>query len=250
MLSHTHKEAPIDLDAVPQHVAIIMDGNGRWAKNRGKLRMSGHKAGAKAVRKAVRFAANKELKALTLYAFSSENWSRPEQEVSALMELFIWALESEVKSLHKNNVRLKVIGDVQRFNQKIQDRITRAEALTAENSGLTLSVAANYGGRWDIVNGVQQLAEQVKQGVLQPEEITEDKLHSTLSLNDLPPVDLVIRTGGECRISNFLIWQVAYAEFYFSPVLWPDFDEHEFQSALDAFSQRERRFGGVIPHGT
>lgn len=250
MLPQIQKEAHICSVALPQHVAIIMDGNGRWAKNRGKLRMSGHKAGAKAVRKAVRFAAQRGLKALTLYAFSSENWSRPEQEVSALMELFIWALESEVKSLHKNNVRLKVIGDIQRFSKKIQDRITKAETLTSANSGLTLTIAANYGGRWDIVNGVQKLAEQVKQGVLQPEDITEDKLHAQLCLNDLPPVDLVIRTGGEYRISNFLIWQVAYAEFYFSPVLWPDFDEYEFQCALDAFSQRERRFGGVAPNCT
>ncbi|WP_241606218.1 (2E,6E)-farnesyl-diphosphate-specific ditrans,polycis-undecaprenyl-diphosphate synthase [Rosenbergiella epipactidis] len=246
MLSKGQNEAEWLPQVLPQHVAIIMDGNGRWAKNRGKLRMSGHKAGAKAVRKTVRFAAKHHLKALTLYAFSSENWSRPAQEVTALMELFIWALESEVKSLHKNNVRLRVIGDTSGFNKKIQERIAKAEMLTAENSGLTLNIAANYGGRWDVVHGVKQLAEQVKKGVLQPEDITEDSLNSQLCLSDLPAVDLVIRTGGEYRISNFLIWQVAYAEFYFSPVLWPDFDEQEFQGALDAFSQRERRFGGVV----
>jgi len=246
MLSKGQNEAEWLPQILPQHVAIIMDGNGRWAKNRGKLRMSGHKAGAKAVRKTVRFAAKHQLKALTLYAFSSENWSRPAQEVTALMELFIWALESEVKSLHKNNVRLRVIGDTSGFNKKIQDRIAKAELLTADNSGLTLNIAANYGGRWDVVHGVKQLAEQVKKGVLLPEDITEDSLNSQLCLSDLPAVDLVIRTGGEYRISNFLIWQVAYAEFYFSPVLWPDFDEHEFQDALDAFSQRERRFGGVV----
>ena len=246
MLSLGPNEAEWLPQVLPQHVAIIMDGNGRWAKNRGKLRMSGHKAGAKAVRKAVRFAANHQLTALTLYAFSSENWSRPAQEVTALMELFIWALESEVKALHKNNVRLRVIGDTSGFNHKIQERIAKAERLTSANSGLTLNIAANYGGRWDVVNGVKQLAEQVKRGVLQPENITEDRLNSQLCLSDLPPVDLVIRTGGEYRISNFLIWQVAYAEFYFSPVLWPDFDEQEFQSALDAFSARERRFGGVV----
>ena len=246
MLSKGQNEAEWLPQILPQHVAIIMDGNGRWAKNRGKLRMSGHKAGAKAVRKTVRFAAKHQLTALTLYAFSSENWSRPAQEVTALMELFIWALESEVKSLHKNNVRLRVIGDTSGFNKKIQDRIAKAELLTADNSGLTLNIAANYGGRWDVVHGVKQLAEQVKKGVLLPEDITEDSLNSQLCLSDLPAVDLVIRTGGEYRISNFLIWQVAYAEFYFSPVLWPDFDEHEFQGALDAFSQRERRFGGVV----
>lgn len=245
MLSQDRKSTQECHQLLPQHVAIIMDGNGRWAKNRGKLRMVGHKAGAKAVRKTVRFAAAQNITALTLYAFSSENWSRPQQEVSALMELFIWALDSEVNSLHKHNVRLRVIGNIQAFSKKIQERIARAENLTAQNSGLTLNIAANYGGRWDIINGVQQLAERVKQGALQPEEITEQSLQSHLCLNDLPPVDLVVRTGGEYRISNFLIWQVAYAEFYFSPVLWPDFDEHEFHCALDAFSQRERRFGGV-----
>ncbi|MBT0726248.1 (2E,6E)-farnesyl-diphosphate-specific ditrans,polycis-undecaprenyl-diphosphate synthase [Rosenbergiella australiborealis] len=250
MFSQGGNEATWLPPILPQHVAIIMDGNGRWAESRGKLRMTGHKAGAKAVRKAVRFAANQHIKALTLYAFSSENWRRPLQEVTALMELFIWALESEVKSLHKNNVRLRVIGDISGFDQKIQSRIAKAEQLTAGNDGLTLNIAANYGGRWDVVHGVKQLAEQVKKGVLQPEDITEDRLHSHLCLADLPPVDLVIRTGGEYRISNFLIWQVAYAELYFSPVLWPDFDEQEFQGALDAFSQRERRFGGVVSNET
>ena len=235
--------------ALPRHVAIIMDGNGRWAKNQGKLRISGHRAGAKAVRRAVRFAVTKEMEALTLYAFSSENWNRPEQEVSALMELFLWALDSEVKSLHKHNVRLKVIGDVKRFSPRIQERIRLAESLTAGNSGLTLNIAANYGGRWDIVDGVRKLAHLVQQGDLAPEDISEQLLGDELCLCKLSPVDLVIRTGGEHRISNFLLWQVAYAEFYFSDVLWPDFDEHVFQGALDAFSIRERRFGGAAPDG-
>ncbi|WP_294912128.1 (2E,6E)-farnesyl-diphosphate-specific ditrans,polycis-undecaprenyl-diphosphate synthase [Tatumella sp. UBA2305] len=235
--------------ALPRHVAIIMDGNGRWAKKQGKLRISGHRAGAKAVRRAVRFAVAKEMEALTLYAFSSENWNRPEPEVSALMELFLWALDSEVKSLHKHNVRLKVIGDVKRFSPRIQERIRLAESLTAENSGLTLNIAANYGGRWDIVDGVRKLAHLVKQGDLAPEDISEQLLGDELCLCKLSPVDLVIRTGGEHRISNFLLWQVAYAEFYFSDVLWPDFDEHVFQGALDAFSIRERRFGGAAPDG-
>lgn len=232
---------------LPRHVAIIMDGNGRWAKNQGKLRITGHRAGAKAVRRAVKYAARLEMDALTLYAFSSENWNRPEKEVSALMELFVWALESEVKSLHKNNIRLKIIGDVKRFSSRIQERISNAESLTENNTGLTLNVAANYGGRWDIIDGVRQIAQQVQQGTLAPDEITEEMLGSSLCLNGLPPVDLVIRTGGEHRISNFLLWQVAYAELYFCDVLWPDFDEHAFQGALNAFSQRERRYGGAAP---
>ncbi|MFW0699652.1 (2E,6E)-farnesyl-diphosphate-specific ditrans,polycis-undecaprenyl-diphosphate synthase [Pantoea allii] len=233
----------------PRHVAIIMDGNGRWAKNQGKLRISGHRAGVKSVRRAVSFAVSNNLEALTLYAFSSENWSRPAQEVTALMELFVWALDSEVKSLHKHNVRLRVIGDTSRFSPRIQERIRRSETLTANNSGLTLNIAANYGGRWDIIEGVKKLAEQVQEGLLRPDQITEESLTSQLCMQELAPVDLVIRTGGEHRISNFLLWQIAYAEFYFTDVLWPDFDEHVFEGALNAFSLRERRFGGAAPGG-
>ena len=233
----------------PRHVAIIMDGNGRWAKNQGKLRISGHKAGVKAVRRSVSFAVSHNLEALTLYAFSSENWSRPAQEVTALMELFVWALDSEVKSLHKHNVRLRIIGDISRFSNRIQERIRRAEELTQQNSGLTLNIAANYGGRWDIIQGVKKLAEQVQEGLLRPDQISEENLSAHLCMQGLAPVDLVIRTGGEHRISNFLLWQIAYAEFYFTDVLWPDFDEHVFEGALNAFSLRERRFGGAAPGG-
>ena len=204
-----------------RHVAIIMDGNGRWAKRQGKIRAFGHKAGAKSVRRAVSFAANNGIEALTLYAFSSENWNRPAQEVSALMELFVWALDSEVKSLHRHNVRLRIIGETTRFNARLQERIRKAEALTENNTGLTLNIAANYGGRWDIVQGVRHLAKQVQDGVLQPEQITEEMLSQQVCMHELAPVDLVIRTGGEHRISNFLIWQIAYAELYFTDVLWP-----------------------------
>lgn len=232
---------------IPRHVAIIMDGNGRWAKNQGKLRISGHKAGVKSVRRAVSFAVSNKLDALTLYAFSSENWNRPQQEVLALMELFVWALDSEVKSLHKHNVRLKIIGDITRFNSRLQERIRRAEELTQQNNGLTLNIAANYGGRWDIIHGVRKLAEQVQEGLLRPDQIGEDTLEPHLCLHELAPVDLVIRTGGEHRISNFLLWQVAYAEFWFTDTLWPDFDEQVFEGALHAFAQRERRFGGAAP---
>nr|WP_024965671.1 (2E,6E)-farnesyl-diphosphate-specific ditrans,polycis-undecaprenyl-diphosphate synthase [Pantoea sp. IMH] len=234
----------------PRHVAIIMDGNGRWAKNQGKLRISGHKAGVKSVRRAVSFAVSNKLDALTLYAFSSENWNRPPQEVMALMELFVWALDSEVKSLHKHNVRLRIIGDTSRFNSRLQERIRRAEELTQQNNGLTLNIAANYGGRWDIIQGVRKIAEQVQEGLIRPDQIEEDTLCTHLCLHELAPVDLVIRTGGEHRISNFLLWQVAYAEFFFTDVLWPDFDEQVFEGALNAFAQRERRFGGAAPGGT
>ena len=233
----------------PRHVAIIMDGNGRWAKNQGKMRITGHKAGVKSVRRAVSFAVSNKLEALTLYAFSSENWNRPPQEVMALMELFVWALDSEVKSLHKHNVRLRIIGDTGRFNARLQERIRRAEELTQQNNGLTLNIAANYGGRWDIIHSVRKIAEQVQEGLVRPDQIEEATLAQHLCLNDLAPVDLVIRTGGEHRISNFLLWQVAYAEFFFTDTLWPDFDEQVFEGALNAFAQRERRFGGAAPGG-
>ena len=249
MSSNNHNNTDDQQGNGPRHVAIIMDGNGRWAKNQGKLRISGHKAGVKSVRRAVSFAVSNNLEALTLYAFSSENWSRPPQEVTALMELFVWALDSEVKSLHKHNVRLRVIGDTSRFSPRIQERIRRSETLTANNSGLTLNIAANYGGRWAIIEGVKKLAEQVQEGLLRPDQITEESLTSQLCMQELAPVDLVIRTGGEHRISNFLLWQIAYAEFYFTDVLWPDFDEHVFEGALNAFSLRERRYGGAAPGG-
>ena len=249
MSSNNHNTIDDGSYCTPRHVAIIMDGNGRWAKNQGKLRISGHKAGVKSVRRAVSFAVSHKLEALTLYAFSSENWSRPPQEVTALMELFIWALDSEVKSLHKHNVRLRIIGDISRFSGRIQERIRRAEELTQQNNGLTLNIAANYGGRWDIIQGARKLAEQVQEGLLRPDQITEESLTSQLCMQELAPVDLVIRTGGEHRISNFLLWQIAYAEFWFTDVLWPDFDEHVFEGALNAFSLRERRYGGAAPGG-
>lgn len=233
--------------SVPRHVAIIMDGNGRWAKQLGKLRIFGHQEGAKAVRRAVSFAINHNIEALTLYAFSSENWNRPPQEVAALMELFIRALDKEAASLHKHNVRLRIIGDTDRFSDRLQARIQRAESLTEANTGLTLNIAANYGGRWDIAHAFQQIALQVKNGMVDPLDIDEKMISQHINLCDLAPVDLVIRTGGEHRISNFLLWQIAYAELYFTEVLWPDFDELVFEGALNAFAQRERRFGGTEP---
>ena len=249
-MSHETQITTEDPQRISQsQVGISMDGNGKKKKNQGKLRVSGHKAGVKSVRRAVSFAVSNKLEALTLYAFSSENWSRPPQEVVALMELFVWALDSEVKSLHKHNVRLRIIGDISRFNSRLQERIRRAEELTQQNNGLTLNIAANYGGRWDIIHGVRQIAEQVQEGLLRPDQIEETTLSGFLCMHDLAPVDLVIRTGGEHRISNFLLWQIAYAEFYFTDVLWPDFDEQVFEGAMNAFSHRERRFGGAAPGG-
>lgn len=228
---------------LPRHVAIIMDGNGRWAEQRGKFRVSGHKAGVKSVRAAVSFAHQLKLDALTLFAFSSENWRRPEDEVSALMSLFIAVLGSEVKKLHRNNIRLQVIGERSGFSGHLQRKIAEAEALTATNTGLTLNIAANYGGRWDIVQACRQAAAQVLNGERAVSDITEDSLNRLMNMSDLSPVDLLIRTGGEQRISNFLLWQLAYAELHFTDVLWPDFDDTAFSEAIAAFVGRERRFG-------
>nr|WP_314740431.1 polyprenyl diphosphate synthase [uncultured Haemophilus sp.] len=233
-----------DPENMPQHVAIIMDGNGRWAKQQGKLRVFGHQNGVKAVRSAVSFAAKHGIKVLTLYAFSSENWNRPETEVSALMTLFMTALNSEVKKLHKNNIKLKVIGDKSRFSEGLQKRIQESEDLTAQNTGLILNVAANYGGYWDITQAAQKMAQKVKMGELAVEEITPEIFEKALVTEEQPQVDLLIRTSGEQRISNFLLWQIAYAELFFTPVLWPDFDDQIFSEAIVAYQQRNRRFGG------
>ena len=228
---------------VPQHIAIIMDGNGRWAQAQGKGRVAGHKAGVESVRAVVRGARKSGVKALTLFAFSSENWQRPEKEVSVLMDLFLYVLTKEVKRLHKNNIRFQVIGDLSRFSDKLQSNIKKSEQLTIDNTGLTLSIAANYGGRWDITNAAKQLAQQVKSNEISVDDIDENLLNNQTCLADLPPLDLLIRTGGDFRISNFLLWQAAYAEFYFTDMLWPDFSEEQFEKAIDVFDQRERRFG-------
>ncbi len=229
---------------IPKHVAIIMDGNGRWAKQQGKMRVFGHTNGVKAVRRSVSYARQIGVQSLTLYAFSSENWNRPEAEVSALMTLFMQALDREVKMLHKNNLKLLILGDKSKFSDKLQEKIAKAEKLTENNTALTVNIAANYGGCWDIVQATQKLAEQVKAGELAPEQINEELFQQMLVTKAQPPVDLLIRTSGEQRISNFLLWQIAYAELYFTDVLWPDFNEEEFNRAVFAFQQRERRFGG------
>ena len=228
---------------VPQHIAIIMDGNGRWAKQRKQPRFMGHRAGVKAVENIVKHCVKSNISVLSLFAFSSENWRRPTKEVSLLMELFALSLKQQAKRLHKNNIRLCIIGDISKFSESLQKQITLAEQLTANNSGLTINIAANYGGRWDITQSVQQLAEKVKAGELEPEDITEDTIAKGLTTASLTEPDLFIRTGGEQRVSNFLLWQMAYTEFYFTETLWPDFIDTELDKAIDSFCQRERRFG-------
>jgi undecaprenyl diphosphate synthase len=229
--------------SLPRHVAIIMDGNGRWAQQRGLPRTAGHKAGVKSVRAVVEESARKHLEVLTLFAFSSENWQRPREEVGRLMELFILALRQEAKRLLKNNVRLRVIGDVTAFPEKLQKSIAAVESDTAGNNGLVLQVAANYGGRWDITQALRRLGERVQQGSLDPSRITEEAIAKELSFPGLPDPDLFIRTGGEQRLSNFLLWQSAYAELYFTDCLWPDFGVDALQEALSEFGRRQRRFG-------
>jgi undecaprenyl diphosphate synthase len=231
---------------IPNHVAIIMDGNGRWARQRNQLRAVGHRAGLKAVRKIVTHAAKINIKALTLYAFSSENWKRPAHEVSALISLFIYALNREIKNLNKHNVRLNIIGDISKFNQNLQNLIINAHQLTQNNTGLILNIAANYGGRWDIVQSAKTIASQVLNGKITPQDINEDYFGSITCMSEQPEVELVIRTGGEYRISNFLLWQSAYAELYFTDTLWPDFTPASFDEAITIFNTRERRFGGVL----
>ncbi len=223
----------------PKHVAIIMDGNGRWAQQRNKKRTFGHKAGVEKTREIVEACAEKHIQSLTLFAFSSENWARPEEEVSYLMELFILALKREVRMLNKNNVQLKFIGNIAGFSSKLQKSITDAQTQTINNDGLQLNIAANYGGRWDIVNAANQASLN-----LAPDELlSEEVLEAELTTKELPTLDLMIRTGGEKRISNFLIWQAAYAELYFSDKLWPDFDSTELDKALEEYGDRQRRYG-------
>ena len=233
-----------DLDnSLPRHVAVVMDGNGRWANKRHLPRAAGHKAGVGSTRKIVENCAKKNIEALTIFAFSSENWRRPEAEVSALMSLFISTIMAEVKKLNKKNVCVKFIGDRTRFSEKLQNSINEAEQLTKDNTGLHLNIAANYGGRWDVVNACKRIAEEVKSEQTAIEDIDEEKINSLMSLNELPAPDLLIRTGGEQRISNFLIWQLAYSELYFVDTLWPDFSDEDLDTALDWYAGRQRRFG-------
>lgn len=228
---------------LPRHIAIVMDGNGRWAKARHRPRTIGHRAGARAVNRCIDWCLERGIEALTLFAFSRENWQRPADEVGALMQLFMRALDREVEEMARRGVRLRFVGDRQAFSSAIQERMTRAEQHTNSGRRLQLTIAASYGGRWDIAQACRALADQVARGELQVAQIDEARLNAAICLADLPAPDLFIRTGGEQRISNFLLWQMAYTELYFTDAFWPDMDAQELDRAVDWFTTRERRFG-------
>jgi undecaprenyl diphosphate synthase len=229
--------------ALPQHIAIIMDGNGRWAEKRNRPRTLGHRAGVKAVQVCVEFCINRNIRALTLFAFSSENWKRPEEEVGALMKLFLHLLDNEIEEMHRRGIRIQFIGAREDFSADIQQRMLRAESLTAQNTQLLLNIAASYGGRWDITQAARKLAQRCANGELRSDDINEELLSRELCLNNHPAPDLFIRTGGDFRISNFLLWQLAYTELWFTQTLWPDLDETVLEQAVMDYRQRERRFG-------
>ncbi|HVD97294.1 MAG TPA: isoprenyl transferase [Cytophagaceae bacterium] len=233
----------IDKSKLPEHVAVIMDGNGRWAKQKGALRIFGHQNAVKSVRDVIESAAELGIKYLTLYAFSTENWSRPKDEVNALMELLVSTLRSEINELHKNNIRLTTIGNITDLPEVCQQQLGESKEITSQNTGLTLIIALSYSGRWEIVEAVKKIAEDTKAGKLSPESIDEQTVSSYLSTHNIPDPELLIRTSGEKRISNFLLWQIAYSELYITDVLWPDFRKDHFYEAIHDYQKRERRFG-------
>ncbi len=238
--------SPSDLSGIfPGHVAIIMDGNGRWARRRMMPRVEGHRQGAKSVRRAVEFCRRNGVRALTLYAFSTENWKRPDTEVSGLMKLLSQFIDSELAEIHANDIRLRTIGEVDRLPPHLTAKIDAAKEKTAGNRSMTLNIALSYGGRQDIIRAALRVARALKSGELREEDVTEERFGDFLHTAGLPDPDLLIRTGGEMRISNFLLWQAAYTEFYFTPVLWPDFDDKMFMEAIEAFRSRQRRFGMI-----
>lgn len=229
--------------AIPRHVAIIMDGNNRWAKRRGLPGPAGHRAGVEAVRGVLRACRQHGVEVLTLFAFSSENWGRPQPEVRALLALLSRYLRSEVRDLHKDGIRLRFIGKRNRFSERLRKLMLQSEEITRGNTGATVVIAVDYGGQWDIAQAAQKLAQRVQEGSLQPQEITPELIDRNISISDLPRPDLCIRTGGDARVSNFMLWHFAYSELYFTNTLWPDFDETAFANALADYSLRERRFG-------
>lgn len=231
------------IEQLPRHVVIVMDGNGRWAKNRGLPRIAGHKAGVKTIEKIVECAAKRQIEVLTLFAWGIENWGRPKEEVDFIMELFAKTLETQAKHFQKNNIKFRVIGDIEGVQPELQIKIHELEARTHHHSGLILVLAFNYSGRWDILQATKKLCVQSAESRLNPKKISYDDFQNELCLSDLPEPDLFIRTSGELRISNFLLWQLAYTEFYFTDTLFPDFNEESFLKALQSFSQRERRYG-------
>ncbi|MCB0518117.1 MAG: isoprenyl transferase [Lewinellaceae bacterium] len=237
------KKSQINLEKLPRHIAIIMDGNGRWAKERGMARVFGHRNGVKAVREATESAAELGVEYLTLYAFSTENWNRPEMEVNALMALLVDTIKKEIKTLNDNSIRLQTIGDIFKLPEKSRKALLKAIEDTSHNTRMTLVLALNYSAKWDITEAARKLAIQVKRGSLQPEDVNEDVFSNALATAGMPDPELLIRTSGEARISNFLLWQIAYAELYFTPTLWPDFRKEHLYDAIINFQHRERRFG-------
>ena len=241
-MANLHADAPA-AGGVPRHVAIIMDGNGRWAQQRHRPRLVGHRAGARAVKRSVEFCLERGIGALTLFAFSSENWQRPDEEVDKLMQLFVESIDKEIDELHANQIRVRFIGALSRLRNGLPERIAAAQARTARNSRMTFYVAVSYGGRWDIVEASRRLARRVAAGELDASAIDERTFASELQLHDAPEPDLFIRTGGDHRISNFLLWNLAYTELYFCDTLWPDFDDEALDAALRHYARRQRRFG-------
>ena len=237
------KPMNIEKEMLPKHLAIIMDGNGRWAKQQGKQRIFGHEKGAKTVREIIQEVSQLGIPYLTLYAFSTENWNRPKLEVEALMHLLSRYLQKEVAIMQKNNIRLNAIGDLESLPSKVRKELYKAMEQTKDNTSTTVSLALAYGGQQELLQMTQQLARKVQQGLLTPEQITPQEIQKALYTQEIPPVDLLIRTSGECRISNFLLWQIAYAELYFAEVLWPDFTKKHLEDALLNYQNRERRFG-------
>lgn len=236
-------KSQIDLNRLPEHVAVIMDGNGRWAKEHGKPRVFGHKNGVKAVRETTEAAAELGVKYLTLYAFSTENWNRPSFEVNALMTLLVETLRKELETLNKNNIRLQAIGDLSKLPSKTHKALLEGIANTSNNTRMTLVLALNYSAKWEILEATKKISEAVKSGTINPDEIDESMFANSLSTQGIPDPELLIRTSGEHRVSNFLLWQIAYAEFYFTDIFWPQFDKQEFYKAILNFQNRERRFG-------
>jgi undecaprenyl diphosphate synthase len=245
MSSHTPQLSPEAKASLPRHVAIIMDGNGRWAKQRGLPRIEGHRQGAESARAIIRTAGELGIKYLTLYAFSLENWNRPKEEVDALMKYLVHYLKTETPELNKNNVKLEVIGHIYRLPENVQDQLKRSIAALSKNNGLTLIMALSYGGRTEIVDAVRAIAGKVQHGALDPADINDQVVSQHLYTRNWPDPDVLIRTSGEMRVSNFLLWQISYAELVITPTLWPDFRKPQFYAALEEYTRRHRRFGGV-----
>ncbi|WP_297631389.1 isoprenyl transferase [uncultured Clostridium sp.] len=244
-ISGTEEDISLDMDNIPKHIAIIMDGNGRWAKKRKLPRTMGHKAGVETIRRVLKEADRIGIKYMTLYAFSTENWKRPKDEVGALMKLLVQYLRQEINELHKKGVKINVLGDMSMLPKECREEIKKAKEKTKDNSGITMNIALNYGGRNEIIRGIKKLALEIKEGNIDISDINEEMFENYLYTKDIPDPDIIIRPSGEQRLSNFLLWQCAYSEFWYSDICWPDFKEKDLHQAIYDFQQRDRRFGGI-----